>query len=72
MNDKSKLKVIIASDVDYENLIAEIYFDNEFVALLQQEDGVHNLKIEFSANIKPISVAWLQYAISEAQKKLVN
>jgi len=72
MNDKHQLKIIIASDVDYENLIAEIYCDEEFIALLQQEDSKGDIKVEFLSNIKAIDFEWLQYALSEARKKLLD
>lgn len=72
MNYKDHLKIVIASDVDYENLIAEIYRDDEFIALLQQEDGVNDIKIEFSSNINAINLDWLQNALNEAKKKLLN
>lgn len=72
MNCKEHLKIVIASDVDYENLIAEIYRDDEFIALLQQEDGISNLKVEFSSDISAISFDWLQNALNEARKKLLN
>jgi len=35
----------IGSDVDFENLIADIGFENNLVALLTQEDGIENLRI---------------------------
>ncbi|MBU9819141.1 hypothetical protein J1782_04470 [Rahnella sp. BCC 1045] len=72
MSDKHELKVVVASDVDYENLIAEIYCDEEFIALLQQEGGEDNIKVELSPNIGAIDYDWLQNALSEARKKLLN
>ena len=36
----------IGSDVDYEDLIADIGFDNQLVALLTQEAGFENLRIQ--------------------------
>jgi hypothetical protein len=36
----------MSSDIDYEDLCAEIYFENEFVAILTQENGFDNLQIE--------------------------
>lgn len=35
----------VASDTDYEDLIADIGFENNLVALLTQEDGFENLRI---------------------------
>ncbi|MFC0140552.1 hypothetical protein ACFFJN_10955 [Erwinia mallotivora] len=44
MNNNNQLKILTVSDVDYKNLIAEIYCDEEYVALIQQEEGKENLK----------------------------
>jgi hypothetical protein len=35
----------IASDVDFEDLIADIGFEDSLVALLTQEEGFQNLRI---------------------------
>lgn len=72
MNCKDHLKIVIASDVDYENLIAEIYRNDEFIALLQQEDGINDIKVEFSSNISAMNFAWLQNALNEAKRKLLE
>lgn len=37
--------ILIGSHTDYEDLIAEIEYDHEPVALISQEDGFINLKI---------------------------
>lgn len=72
MNSKDRLKIVIASDVDYENLIAEIYLNDEFIALLQQENGVDDLNVEFASNINSVNFDWLQNALNEAKRKLLN
>ncbi len=72
MNDDSKIKIIIASDIDYENLIAEIYCNDKFIALLQQEDSKDVIKVEFSPNIKIINLELLQNVLIEAKNKLLN
>ncbi|MBN7121126.1 hypothetical protein BSU01_05275 [Erwinia billingiae] len=72
MNFKDQLKIIISSDIDYEKLIAEIYCNDEFIALLQQEDGINDIKVEFSSNINALDLDWLQNALHEARKKLLN
>ncbi|MGM7652332.1 hypothetical protein C3460_02895 [Serratia marcescens] len=72
MTNKHQLKIIVASDVDYEKLIAEIYCDEEFIALLQQEDGDDNIKFEFSPNIVVVDFDWLQQALLEARRTLLN
>lgn len=40
-----KFDITIGSDSDYEDLIAEIEYDNKLVALISQEEGFDNLKI---------------------------
>ncbi|WP_230507140.1 hypothetical protein, partial [Serratia montpellierensis] len=72
MTNKHQLKIIVSSDVDYEKLIAEIYCDEEFIALLQQEDGDNNIKVEFSPNIGVVDFDWLQQALLEARRTLLN
>lgn len=72
MKTNHTLEIIVASDVEYENLISEIYCDGEFIALLQQEDGDDNIKIEFQNNIKPVNYEWLLYALEKAKKDLLN
>ncbi len=42
----NKFKIIISSDVEYNDLCAEIYFDDQFVGILTQEQGFENLEIE--------------------------
>ncbi len=42
---KTKFKIIISSDQEYEELCAEIYYENRFVAILTQEKGFKNLEV---------------------------
>ena len=72
MHYADSLKIIISSDVYYENLIAEIYFDDILIALLQQENGINDIRIEFSSDINTINFDWFQNALNEAKKKLLN
>ncbi|AWK43212.1 hypothetical protein GPY51_22615 [Photorhabdus laumondii subsp. laumondii] len=72
MNNRYQLKIVIASDIDYECLVAEIYCNGEFFALLQQEEGVENIKVEFSPSTRIIDLDWLQYALSKAKEHLLN
>lgn len=39
-------KILISSDLEYEELCAEIYFQDQFVAMLTQENGIENLEIQ--------------------------
>lgn len=72
MHYSDSLKIIVSSDVDYESLIAKIYFDDILIALLQQENGINDIRIEFSSDINTINFDWFQNALNEAKKKLLN
>ena len=72
MTNKNQLKIVVASDVDYEELISEIYCDGKFIGLLQQDNGKENLKIELSPDLKSIDFEWFQNALSEAKSKLLG
>ena len=39
-------RVDIVGDLDYEDLVADIYFKDQFVAMLTQEKGFEKLEIE--------------------------
>lgn len=42
----SKFKIIMSSDIEYDELCAEIYFEDQFVGIVTQEQGFENLEIE--------------------------
>lgn len=44
--NESDFRVEIASDVDFEDFVADIYYDNECIAMLSQEQGFDKLEIE--------------------------
>ncbi len=39
-------KILISSDLDYNELCAEFFFEDQFVGILTQERGFENLEIE--------------------------
>ncbi len=43
----SGIEILLSSDSRYEELTAEIFHDGKFVALLNKDTGVDNLKREF-------------------------
>lgn len=47
MND-SKFKILMSSDVNYNELCAEIFFNDQFVCIVTQEEGLENAKITIS------------------------
>jgi phage pi2 protein 07 len=42
---KGNFDYSVGSDVDFENLVADIGFDSKFVAMLTQETGFKDLRI---------------------------
>jgi len=76
MND-SGIKILLSSDSDYEELTAEILYNGKFIALLNQDDGVENLRIEFPATdveedmvLRQIDLATFEKGLELAKKKI--
>lgn len=44
---KNNIQIIIGSPLDYEELVAYIYIDEQCIALVSQDEGKDKLKIEF-------------------------
>jgi hypothetical protein len=42
---EDKFDFVVRSDLDFEDLIAEIGYENNLVAILTQEEGFQNLRI---------------------------
>ncbi len=76
MND-SGIEILLSSDSDYEELTAEIFYHGKFIALLNQDDGVENLRIEFPASdveedmvLRQIDLAAFEKGLELAKKKI--
>ncbi len=78
MNSPSSLTVTIASDTDYQQLVAEIYCDGKFVALISQDHGPDDLRLEFPTNSDPSAVCrsvgldWFLDAVQKAKEQLLR
>jgi len=75
----SAFRIQVCSDVDYEKLIAEVYVDEKFVVLVNQEryDGV--LEVVFpgpdqneSAVTRHVELPMLLEALEEAKSELAR
>ena len=73
----SGIEVVLASDSDYEELTVEIFYNGKFVALLNQDDGERNLKIEFPGEgldettiLRKIDLAILEQSLELAKTKI--
>lgn len=76
MNDIG-IEILLSSDSDYEELTVEIYCDGKFVALLNQDEGVDNLIIEFPGKgveegmiLRKIDLAIFERGLDMAKRKL--
>lgn len=67
-------EIIIGSPVDYEELVAYIVIEGRHVALLNQDAGVDNLKIEFfeEPKVKAVDYDTFIQALESAKKELLN
>ena len=70
---KQSHEIIIGSPLNYEELVAYIRINKEVVALVQKEEGVDNMKIEFfDEKIKTeIYLDNFLEALQEAKKELL-
>jgi hypothetical protein len=72
---EGKLRIQIASDVDYNHLIAEIYYSDRFVALLSQENSPDKLAIEFPDvfnRLEMVNLDWFLDAVQQAKEELLK
>jgi len=42
-----RFRIVVGSDPDHEDLVGEIYFDDEIVSVLSQESGIDRIEVEF-------------------------
>lgn len=63
----NEFKILISSDLEYEELCAEIYFQDEFVAMLTQENGIENFEIQIHP---PKNAAFWIFKFSEFELAL--
>lgn len=69
-------KIIIASPPEYEELVAEIYIQGKYVALLSRERGDRELDIEFDLSSlekgKKIDFDLFNRALEVARQRLLG
>lgn len=72
-------RIQVCSDIDYENLIAEVYKGDKFVALVSHEDSTGDYIVEFpgpeqheAAIARKADLSTLLAALREAQAKLAG
>lgn len=57
MSDISRFRISVGNDDDHEDLTAEIYFDEKYLALVSQENGLEKVQVELQRC--PDSDAWI-------------
>lgn len=75
----SGIEILLSSDSDYDELTAEIFYNDKYIALLTQDDGVGSLKVVFPANdvdenmiLRKIDLDILEQALVLAKGKLTS
>ena len=73
----SGVEILLSSDGDYEKLTAEIFYNGKFIALLNQDEGVNSLKIEFPGTdveedmvLRKIDLAIFERGLELAKQKI--
>ncbi|MDP6832335.1 MAG: hypothetical protein QF512_15365 [Alphaproteobacteria bacterium] len=77
--ENSRIEVLISSDSRYEKVTAELYCFGKFVALLNQDEGVDDITIEFpGANLdenmvlRNLDLATFEECLMLAKQRLVG
>jgi hypothetical protein len=72
-------EILIASDDEHERVVAEIYIDDKFVALVSQDQGIDQAVIEFPGTaldenqiLRRVEVSDFRRAIDTATKRLAG
>ena len=73
----SRIEILLSSDSDYKKLTAEIFYNGKFIALLNQDEGVDSLKIEFPGMdveedmvLRKIDLATFEKGLELAKQKI--
>jgi hypothetical protein len=71
---EKRFQIIIGSPVNYEELVAYIWIDGEEVALVQKEEGVDRMKVEFFDEKINVNVYYNDFieALKEAKNELMK
>ena len=76
---KVGIEILLCSDCDYEKLVAEIYYDGKFIALLNQDEGIDKIRIEFPGAVvleemvlRKMDLAVFEEGLALAKKRLTQ
>ncbi|OFY85112.1 MAG: hypothetical protein A3F72_05040 [Bacteroidetes bacterium RIFCSPLOWO2_12_FULL_35_15] len=68
------IELVVGSPVDYKELVVYLRYEEQYLALIQKEDGIDNMKIEFFELEKEAKLDLNEFlsAIQEAKKTLLK
>ncbi len=69
---KDSFRIVVGSLPDYEELVAEIYINEQFIGLISQEGGRDQTMIEIKMpdHVFKFPLAILEAALAEAKRRL--
>ncbi len=68
-----KFRIEVCSDLDYEEMVADIYYDGQAIGIITQEEGRDKMKIKlYQLGISALDIPLEDYikALLEAQQRL--
>ena len=65
-----KFKIMISSDITYQKLVSEIYYNDDLIAQISQDDGIDQPKIRIFQSDILFSLKEFSETIEQAIKKL--
>lgn len=74
---RNKFRVLLISDLDYEEMVAEVCYENSTIAMITQEKGVDHMEIEIFPQVEGMP-SWkftlddFLYALQNAKKGLIE
>ena len=70
MFNAEDLEVSVLSHFEYKEVIIEVYYKNHLVYILNQDEGLDNVKVEFPASENPESFAGQSIPLDVFEKAL--
>jgi hypothetical protein len=55
MNEQKKFQIELCSDLDYEEMVADISYEDQPVAKITQDEGIDNIQVEIYSQKEEVS-----------------
>lgn len=74
MNEMFKVELVTYID-EYEDMVAEIYYNDKFLVLLNQDNGIDDINLEFNlsdigSRKLQVNLKYFEEAVDFAKKRL--